>query len=151
MCDFIARVIWLDFCFESISVQVCSEEFEVEPNDLTDVELKPSDTQVVRYENETYIVQCSAGKSRLRWLSPTYELIEHHHGRIHIEHMTGKLTLAFTRITLNDSGSWTCEAEQGSRKTQFNLVVHSEYIRGYRCWRERTVPFKLIDLASSAS
>lgn len=108
-------------------MRVYSDEFEVEPDDLTDMELKPPDTQVVRYENETYIVQCSAGESRLRWLNPQYEWIEHHHGRIHIEHNAGKLTLAFNRITLNDSGIWTCEAEHGNRRAQFNMVVHSEY------------------------
>lgn len=94
---------------------------------MSDMELMPPDSQVVRYENESYIVQCSAGESRLRWLSPQYEWIEHHHGRIHIEHNAGKLKLAFNRITLNDSGVWTCEAERGSRKMQFDMVVHSEY------------------------
>lgn len=128
-------------------MQVYSEEFKVEPNDIPEMELKPPDTQVVRYENETYIVQCGAGESRMRWLSPQYEWIEHHHGRIHIEHDVGKLTLAFNRITLNDSGIWTCEAERGNQKIQFNMVVHSQYIYWTRCVHLRRA-CKLIDFVS---
>ena len=49
--------------------------------------LSPSDHTVVRYTNESLIVQCHSGMPdvQLHWKSPKGEIIREHKGRIHIE------------------------------------------------------------------
>ncbi|XP_037958301.1 neural cell adhesion molecule 2 [Teleopsis dalmanni] len=95
--------------------------------------LSPSDATLVRYTNESLIVQCSSVKNNLNlhWKSPNGDLIKKNKGRIHIENnsSTGQLTIVFTHISLADKGNWTCEdTESGTHNITFDLIVYQKII-----------------------
>lgn len=91
-----------------------------------EMKLIPSTYEVVRFENESYIVECQANSTRLRWLNPRNIWIQNHQGRVYIDEIDNKTKLVFRSISMHDNGEWVCEAEQGNRKTYFRMVVSSK-------------------------
>lgn len=89
-----------------------------------DVKLTPSATEVVHYVNESYIVSCEAIDSRLRWFNPLNEVVGDRPDRVHTAKIQGKLALVFTSISMDDNGTWLCEAEKGNQKISFNMNVN---------------------------
>lgn len=102
------------------------------PEDETfEVKLMPSISEVVHFENDSYIVSCQAligdGKrTRLRWFDSDDQWVENDRGRIHVEERENELVLVFTSISLEDNGNWTCEAEKDNKKIAFNMIVYSK-------------------------
>lgn len=102
------------------SVLSTSEE---ENNEL---KLVPSVNEVVHFENESYIVACQGVNTRLRWLDPDNVWIDKGRGGVHVEERDNELVLMFSSISSQtDNGTWTCQAENGNRKTAFNMIVYS--------------------------
>lgn len=109
----------------SIAVAL-GDEIEIEETNVVPVNIMPPDEEVVRYESDSYVAHCEAVNSRKRWLSPLNKLIEHHTGRVHIEHFDHKLALIIKEIKKIDEGDWVCEAEEGGTKKSFKLIVNSK-------------------------
>jgi len=70
--------------FLSLSAAVLANHHDHDPDSLT---LKPAEHSVVRYTNESLIVQCVSPSPdvKLHWKSPRGEVVREHKGRIHIE------------------------------------------------------------------
>ncbi|KAM8717984.1 hypothetical protein ACLKA7_004656 [Drosophila subpalustris] len=94
------------------------------------VTLRPAEHSVVRYTNESLIVQCVAPSPnvKLHWKSPKGEIVREHKGRIHIEQTTPEqLKIVFAHIALADKGNWSCEAtEGGPHSKSFDLIVYQK-------------------------
>ncbi|KAH8298387.1 hypothetical protein KR018_012635, partial [Drosophila ironensis] len=92
--------------------------------------LRPADHSVVRYTNESLIVQCQSPNPevKLHWKSPKGEIIHDHKGRIHIEQPSPEqLKIVFAHIALADKGNWTCEAAEGGLHSKsFDLIVYQK-------------------------
>ncbi|XP_049311508.1 neural cell adhesion molecule 1 [Bactrocera dorsalis] len=92
--------------------------------------LSPSDYELVRYTNDSLLVQCrsTTTESQLVWRSPKGEIIKEHKGRIHIEQSApDQLTIVFTHISLGDKGKWRCEDANGDRAEKyFELIVYQK-------------------------
>ncbi|XP_033171219.1 neural cell adhesion molecule 1-A isoform X2 [Drosophila mauritiana] len=92
--------------------------------------LSPAEHSVVRYTNESLIVQCRSPdpKVELHWKSPKGEIIREHKGRIHVEQTsTEQLKIVFAHIALADKGNWSCEAADGSLHSKsFDLIVYQK-------------------------
>ncbi|XP_017467825.1 PREDICTED: igLON family member 5 [Rhagoletis zephyria] len=92
--------------------------------------LSPSDHSVVRYTNDSLIVQCrsSTSEAQLVWKSPKGEIIKEHKGRIHIEQSAPEqLKIVFLHISLGDKGKWTCEDANGDRaEKSLDLIVYQK-------------------------
>ncbi|KAH8366699.1 hypothetical protein KR200_003924, partial [Drosophila serrata] len=92
--------------------------------------LSPADHSVVRYTNESLIVQCRSPNPdvRLQWKSPRGEIIRENKGRIHFEQTSPEqLKIVFAHIALADKGNWTCEAAEGGLHSKsFDLIVYQK-------------------------
>ncbi|XP_030383001.1 igLON family member 5 [Scaptodrosophila lebanonensis] len=92
--------------------------------------LSPAEHTVVRYTNESLIVQCRSPTPdvQLHWKSPKGEIIREHKGRIHIEQTSPEqLKIVFAHIALADKGNWTCEAAEGGLHSKsYNLIVYQK-------------------------
>ncbi|XP_033149936.1 neural cell adhesion molecule 2 [Drosophila busckii] len=92
--------------------------------------LSPGERSVVRYTNESLIVQCRAPNVdvKLQWKSPKGEIIREHKGRIHIEQTTPEiLKIVFAHIALADKGNWTCEpVDGGVYSKSYDLIVYQK-------------------------
>ncbi|XP_004527295.1 hemicentin-1 isoform X1 [Ceratitis capitata] len=92
--------------------------------------LSPSEHSLVRYTNDSLIVQCrsSASDAQLLWRSPKGEIIKEHKGRIHIEqNAPEQLKIVFLHISLGDKGKWRCEDANGDRaEMSFELIVYQK-------------------------
>ncbi|KAH8293095.1 hypothetical protein KR044_002673, partial [Drosophila immigrans] len=92
--------------------------------------LSPAEHSVVRYTNESLIVQCRGPSSqvRLQWKSPRGEIISANKGRIHIEQTAPEqLQIVFAHIALADKGNWSCEAvEGGLHSKSYELIVYQK-------------------------
>ncbi|XP_054082620.1 fasciclin-2 [Zeugodacus cucurbitae] len=92
--------------------------------------LSPSDHSLVRYTNDSLIVQCrsSTAESQLVWRSPKGEIIKEHKGRIHIvQSAPEQLKIVFLHISLADKGKWRCEDANGDRaEKSFELIVYQK-------------------------
>uniref|UniRef100_A0A6P4EII5 Cell adhesion molecule 3-like n=1 Tax=Drosophila rhopaloa TaxID=1041015 RepID=A0A6P4EII5_DRORH len=94
--------------------------------------LSPAEHSVVRYTNESLIVQCRSPNKdvKLHWKSPRGEIIREHKGRIHIEQTSPEqLKIVFAHIALADKGNWTCEApDEGLHSKSLDLIVYHKPI-----------------------
>lgn len=89
--------------------------------------LVPPANEVVHFENDSYIVSCQVDiETRLRWLDPQNKWIEKSRGHVEVENHGNESVLRFKSIGYEDSGNWTCEAEEGSRRIAFNMIVYSK-------------------------
>ncbi|XP_001357073.3 limbic system-associated membrane protein [Drosophila pseudoobscura] len=92
--------------------------------------LSPAEHSVVRYTNESLIVQCRSPDPdvKLHWKSPKGEIIREHKGRIHIEQTSPEqLKIVFAHIALADKGNWSCEAAEGRLHSKsFDLIVYQK-------------------------
>ncbi|KAH8281553.1 hypothetical protein KR054_001325, partial [Drosophila jambulina] len=92
--------------------------------------LSPAEHSVVRYTNESLIVQCRSPNPdvRLQWKSPRGEIIRENKGRIHFEQTSPEqLKIVFAHIALADKGNWTCEAAEGGLHSKsFDLIVYQK-------------------------
>ncbi|XP_044315972.1 neural cell adhesion molecule 2 [Drosophila rhopaloa] len=92
--------------------------------------LSPAEHSVVRYTNESLIVQCRSPNKdvKLHWKSPRGEIIREHKGRIHIEQTSPEqLKIVFAHIALADKGNWTCEApDEGLHSKSLDLIVYQK-------------------------
>ncbi|XP_067624373.1 limbic system-associated membrane protein [Eurosta solidaginis] len=92
--------------------------------------LSPSDQSLVRYTNDSLIVQCRSEtpESQLQWRSPKGEIIKEHKGRIHIEQNESAQTkIVFTHILLGDKGKWICQDASGAKtEKSFELIVYQK-------------------------
>ncbi|XP_023031255.1 neural cell adhesion molecule 2 [Drosophila willistoni] len=92
--------------------------------------LSPAEHSVVRYTNESLIVQCRSPHPdvKLHWKSPKGEVIREHKGRIHIEQTApDQLKIVFAHIVLADKGNWSCEStEGGPHSKSFDLIVYQK-------------------------
>ncbi|XP_062125698.1 limbic system-associated membrane protein [Drosophila sulfurigaster albostrigata] len=92
--------------------------------------LSPAEHSVVRYTNESLIVQCRAPSPqvKLHWKSPRGEIISANKGRIHIEQTSPEqLQIVFAHIALADKGNWSCEAvEGGMHSKSYELIVYQK-------------------------
>ncbi|XP_017043933.1 igLON family member 5 [Drosophila ficusphila] len=92
--------------------------------------LSPAEHSVVRYTEESLIVQCRSPNKdvALQWKSPKGEIIREHKGRIHIEQTSPEqLKIVFAHIALADKGNWSCEAADGGLHSKsFDLIVYQK-------------------------
>lgn len=89
--------------------------------------LVPSMNEVVHFENDSYIVSCQVSiETRLRWIDPQNKWIEKSRGHVEVEDRGSESVLIFKSIGYEDSGNWTCEAEEGLRRIAFNMIVYSK-------------------------
>ncbi|EDV99237.1 neural cell adhesion molecule 2 [Drosophila grimshawi] len=92
--------------------------------------LSPAEHSVVRYTNESLIVQCRSPDPdvKLHWKSPKGEILQEHKGRIHIEQAAPEqLKIVFSHIALADKGNWSCEAVGGGLHSKsFDLIVYQK-------------------------
>lgn len=86
----------------------------------------PSLNEVVRFENESYVVSCHAQNTRLRWLDPDNVWVDKKRGGVHVEQGNNTLVLVFASLSADmDNGTWTCQAEMDNQKISFNMIVYS--------------------------
>lgn len=87
----------------------------------------PSLNEVVRFENDSYIVSChAAANTRLRWLDPDNVWVDKKRGGVHVEQRNNELVLVFASLSGDtDNGTWTCQAEMDNQKITFNMIVYS--------------------------
>lgn len=92
-----------------------------------ELNLVPSLNEVVRFENDSYIVSCNASATtRLRWLDPDNVWVDKTRGGVHVEQRNNELVLVFASLSADtDNGTWTCQAEMDNRKITFNMIVYS--------------------------
>lgn len=92
-----------------------------------ELKLVPSVTEVVHFENDSYIISCAANtKTRLRWLDPDNIWIDKSRGGVHVEQKNDEeLSLVFKSISSAHNGTFICEAEKDNRKISFNMIVYS--------------------------
>ncbi|KAH8402959.1 hypothetical protein KR222_001081, partial [Zaprionus bogoriensis] len=124
----------------SLSLYFCLFAAGVLANHHDSLTLSPAEHSVVRYTNESLIVQCRGPSPdvKLHWKSPKGEIIREHKGRIHIEQTspeesqgrgqgTEQLKIVFAHIALSDKGNWTCEAADGGLHSKsFDLIVYQK-------------------------
>lgn len=111
--------------FFSVGTVLCSTTAPPEP--AYELKLVPSLKEVVRFENDSYIVSCHAGaNTRLRWLDPDNVWMDKKRGGVHIEQRNNELVLVFASLSAEtDNGTWTCQAEMDNQKITFNMIVYS--------------------------
>lgn len=98
-----------------------------EEQQIYEPKLMPSINEVVHFENDSYIVTCDGGGTRVRWFSPNNTWQDPmNRGRVHVEEKNSESALIFTSITLEDKGNWTCEAEDNPQRIGFNMIVYSK-------------------------
>lgn len=87
--------------------------------------LRPSKFNVVRFINESYIVECEAVGQNLtvHWINPQHQRIDHHRGRVHVEHSMGITSLIINPIAKEDNGIWYCRDKDELITTNFNMTV----------------------------
>lgn len=92
-----------------------------------ELKLVPSLNEVVRFENDSYIVSChAAANTRLRWLDPDNVWVDKKRGGVHVEQRNNELVLVFASLSADtDNGTWTCQAEMDNQKTTFNMIIYS--------------------------
>lgn len=102
-------------------------ETETTPAVEYELKLHPSNNEVVRFENESYIVSCqAAANTRLRWLDPDNVWVDKKRGGVHVEQHDNELRLVFASLSADtDNGTWTCQSEMDNQKTTFNMIVYS--------------------------
>lgn len=126
---------WCFCCFSSslfsVGTVLCSTIPATTPAVEYELKLNPSHNEVVRFENESYIVSCHAGSNtRLRWLDPDNVWVDKKRGGVHVEQRKGGLFLVFASLSADtDNGTWTCQAEMDNQKTTFNMIVYSMHAK----------------------
>lgn len=115
------------FSLFSVGTILCSTIPEPTPAVEYELKLVPSLSEVVRFENESYIVSChAAANTRLRWLDPDNVWVDKKRGGVHVEQRNNELVLVFASLSADtDNGTWTCQAEMDNQKTTFNMIVYS--------------------------
>lgn len=94
-----------------------------------ELKLVPSVNEVVRFENDSYLVSCHAPNTRLRWLDPDNSWVDRKRGGgVHVEQRGNELVLMFQSLSADtDNGTWTCQSEMDNQKITFNMIVYSTY------------------------
>lgn len=102
--------------------------FVVNCNTDNELQLTPSNTEVVQVVNESYIVFCRAENSTVRWVDPKgAEVANNRSHRIHVEEHGERIALVFVETHSGDNGTWTCQANSYDKKISFKLAVHSKF------------------------
>lgn len=118
-------LLFISFSF-SVGTVLCSTS--TAPAIEYELKLKPPLKEVVRFENDSYIVSCHAADTRLRWLDPENVWVDKKRGGVHVEYKEkeNELVLVFASLTADtDNGTWTCQAEADNQKITLNMIVYS--------------------------
>lgn len=109
-----------------IAVEVYCGEIVLEED--AELILTPNIPNVVRFVNDSYVVQCSPRGQNLTllWLNPQHQRIESHRGRVYIEHIMGNLSLVINPIAKEDSGVWYCRDKDELLTANINLTVQGK-------------------------
>lgn len=122
---FLSLVFLLFFSVGTVRSSTTAPEISYE------LKLVPSLKEVVRFENESYIVSChAAANTRLRWLDPDNVWVDKKRGSVHVEQRNNELVLVFASLSADtDNGTWTCQAEMDDQKITFNMIVYSMMLK----------------------
>lgn len=112
----------------SVGTVLCETIPSPSPETAYEFKLVPSVKEVVRFENDSYIVSCQAGaNTRLRWLDPENVWVDKKRGGVHVEQRNNESALVFASLSADtDNGTWTCQAELDNQKLTFNMIVYSK-------------------------